>query len=207
MVNNSKYAEELEALLAEDQEVWRSFWQMHYRSQGTPAFAAALKEVRMKLRKHSDRMLAILKSVGEPSLQTIGPKGAQAMSVIALHSSEDTLAKVLKAFTDCYDRDKTDVYYQAIPSTVDRLRILERKPQRFGTQWEVDEGEGRFLPTVEDFESVDERRKEYGIEPLRWPKSLAIPESEQPWLARPLSDLVMRDITDDEFARYYQDYT
>lgn len=46
----------------------------------------------------------------------------------------------------------------------------------------------------------------YGVEPLRWPKSLAIPEGKQPWLKRPLSEAVMRDISEEEFREKYQSY-
>lgn len=83
----------------------------------------------------------------------------------------------------------------------DLALLLERKPQRFGTQWLFDEHKWPFLPTVEDFEHVNERRAAYGLGPLRWPKSLAISESEQPWLTRPLSELVMRDPTEDEYKQ------
>jgi len=51
------------------------------------------------------------------------------------------------------------------------------------------------LYPVANFEDIEERRREYGIEPFRWPKSLAMPKEEQPWLKRPLSELVMREPT------------
>lgn len=54
---------------------------------------------------------------------------------------------------------------------------------------------------VDDFAHVNERREGYGIDPLRWPKSLAIPEPEQPWLKRPLAELVMREPTEAEYAK------
>jgi len=51
---------------------------------------------------------------------------------------------------------------------------------------------------------MTDRRAEYGIEPLRWPKSLAFPESEQPWLQKPLSDLIMRDVTEAEYVKLFK---
>jgi hypothetical protein len=71
--------------------------------------------------------------------------------------------------------------------------------------WLSNENNEPFLPTVQDFEGVNERRAEYDIEPLRWPKSLAIPVSKQPWLKRPLSKLVMRDPTIEEYNDLLRD--
>ncbi len=88
----------------------------------------------------------------------------------------------------------------------DWMLILEPKPQRFGTIWLFDEEKEPFLPTVDDFEYVNVRREEYRIEPLRWPKSLAIPEEKQPWLKRPLSELRMREPTQKEYNEFLKDY-
>ena len=206
MLNYPAYAAELEHLLDIDQKVWKSFWEEYYSQQGTTAFKTEFKKVRRTQQNRSKRMLQILDAINQPSISNIGVGGAKAMSLIALHDSLNVLKRVLNAFVAHYERDKNNTYFQAIPSMVDRVKLLERKPQIFATQWDIDKISGRFLPTVEDFEHVNEKRAEYGIEPLHWPKSLAIPESEQPWLNRPLSELVMRDITDDEFIERYQDY-
>jgi hypothetical protein len=203
-----EYAEELHRLLEQDQKIWRSFSATHNGKHDAPGYKSALAEIRAQLRAHSVRTLEILKDIDQPSLSNIGPDGAQAVSIMALHDSISILMPVLKAFMKCYQRDPTDTYIQAIPSMTDRMLIMERKPQRFGTMWDIDPDPtvGVFLPTVEDFEHVDQRREQFGIEPLRWPKSLAIPENEQPWLKRPLSELVMRDITDQEFADEYASF-
>lgn len=206
MVKYPGYAKELTQLLSEDQTVWKSFWRDNFDRQNTPEFLEEFENVRAKQRGQSKRMLEILHTIGRPTLRNIGTDAAQAVSILALHDSLDVLRSVLDIFIDCYEKDKTDAYYQAIPSMTDRVRILERKPQVFGTQWEFDKHNYPFLPTVEDFEHVNDRREAYGIEPLRWPKSLAIPEDRQPWLKKPLSGSVMRDITDEEFQQKYQNY-
>ncbi|MGF7229666.1 MAG: hypothetical protein ACQR33_06850 [Candidatus Saccharibacteria bacterium] len=206
MVKYPEYSKELTQLLSEDQEVWKSFWRDNFDRQNTSEFHKEFEKVRAEQQGQSKRMLEILRQVDRPTLTNIGADAAQAVSILALHDSLDVLRSVLDIFIDCYEKDKTDAYCQAIPSMTDRVRILERKPQVFGTQWELDEHNYPFLPTVEDFEHVNERREAYGIEPLRWPKSLAIPEDRQPWLKKPLSGSVMRDITDKEFQQKYQSY-
>ncbi len=208
MVKYPEQAKELERILEIDQDEWKSFWAQNYKGQDSPEFKIELARVRKTQQAHATRTLEILYIIKLPTISNIGQEAAKAMSIIALHDKLSVLKRVLKAFLDSYALDKNDTYYQAIPSMMDRVRILERKLQVFGTQWEIDTDEsiGTFLPTVEDFEHVNERRAEYGIEPLRWPKSLAIPESEQPWLKLPLSELVMRDITDEEFEARYRQY-
>lgn len=206
MVRYPKYAKELVQLLSEDQTVWKSFWRDNFDRQHTPEFRKEFEKVRAEQQGQSKRMLEILRQVGKPTLSNIGADAAQAVSIMALHDSLDVLRSVLNIFTDCYEKDKTDTYYQAIPSMTDRVQLLERKPQVFGTQWEFDEDNYPFLPTVEDFGHVNERREAYGIEPLRWPTSLAITEDRQPWLKKPLCKSVMRDITDEEFQQKYQGY-
>jgi hypothetical protein len=201
-----KYAKELEQLLETDQMVWKSFWAENYTQQGTPEFKIKLEQIRNSQNGRAMRVLYILDDIKLPTIGNIGTKAAQAMSIIALHDKLKVLKIILSTFQESYEIDREDTYYQAIPSMTDRVLILERKAQRYGTQWEGNGLSEPFLPTVEDFENVNERRSQYGIVPLRWPKSLAIPEDEQPWLKKPISELVMRDISDEEFRDKYQEY-
>ena len=202
----TKQAKELVKLLEADQvekrEVARTYFE-HANSIDTKRQQTALTE---NARKRSKRMLEILDEVGQPSLTNIGSDAAIAVAVLATHSSLSTMHYVLTAFTNCYDQDRENTHYQSLPAVTDWVLILERKPQRFGTQWLWDENKEPFLPTLEDFEGVNNRRAKYGIEPLRWPKSLAIPVSKQPWLRRPLSEMVMRNPTDKEYADFARNY-
>jgi hypothetical protein len=206
MVTYPQQAAELEQLLNDDQTIWKSFWRDNFNKQNTPEFRDLFEKVRAEQRAQSKRVLEILYEVGQPTLSNIGSDAAQAVSILALHDSINVLRSVLHMFMTCYEQDRENTYYQAIPSMVDRLRLLERKPQVFGTQWEFDEDNFPYLPTVEDFAGVNDRRREYGIEPLRWPKSLAIPENKQPWLKKSLSGATMRDISEEEFRRKYESY-
>jgi len=195
----SQQAQVLFAFLKTDQEEWRTVGRLYFQESKATVDAERTK-LKQRVYARAKRMLAMLGEIGEPSISNIGAEAAQAVSVLATHTGGETLQKVLAAFNAIYERDKNDAFYQAIPAMTDWLLLQEHKPQRFGTQWLFDESKQPWLPTVEDFEHVNERRAEYGIEPLRWPKSLAIPEAEQPWLKRPLSELVMRKPTATEHA-------
>lgn len=194
-------ATELAQLLEADQIEKKDFARRYFASGDPSQFDAEKAELERNTKERSARMLQILKEVdGEPSLSNIGTDGALAVSVLASHDGPEVLDAVLEAFEALYQKDRNDCRYQSIPAMADASRLAKRQPQRFGTQWFFDDTKYPFLPTVEDFEHVNERRQEYGIEPLRWPRSLAMPESAQPWLSRPLEDMVMRDPTDDEYA-------
>lgn len=128
------------------------------------------------------------------------------MSVLATHGSLTASKQVLGAFSRLYNFDKGTVRFQSIPAMTDWICVLERRPQVFGTIWLFDQRKYPFLPTVEDFEHINERRVEFNIEPLHWPKSLAIPESQQPWLREPLDNHNMREPSDKEYEKFASDY-
>lgn len=200
------FAQELANLLDEDQDEWREYARKEFKTEDKSSLKSEKQLLRQRVEKRALRMLKILDEIREPSISNIGNEGALAVSVLATHTSLETTRRILESFNDLYAHNKIDTRYQSIPAMTDWLAVLEHRPQTFGTIWLMDEQGYPFLPTVDDFEHVNERRTEYSIEPLRWPKSLAIPEDEQPWLAKPLSELIMRDPTKDEYSDFEQDY-
>lgn len=203
-----KQANELIKLLDADQKEYKAFSREYYwNSQSLDGTAIKAKAIFKKhVHARAKRMLEIIEEISEPSLTNIGEEAAQAISILATHSSLDNTRKALTAFESCYARNPEDTFYQAIPIMTDWVRVLERKLQRFGTMWLFDKNKYPYLPPVEDFEHVNERCTKYDLEPLRWPKSLAIPEERQPWLKRPLSELVMRKPTDSEYVELTADF-
>lgn len=193
-------AKELTELLDKDQIEKKEVGRLYFSDAANLPRMLTTLEANTALRSRC--MLQILDEIGLPSLSNIGEKAAQAIAVLAVHDDFAVLNKILTAFNEIYRQDRNNCYYQSIPSMTDRWLLLQRKPQEFGTQWMFDADKKPFLLPVGDFEHVNERRKKYGIEPLRWPKSLAIPESEQPWLKEPLSSLTMRELTDEEYKEY-----
>ncbi len=201
-------AKELIELFQADQKEYKAFSGKYY--WGTDSQSDMAVEAKVTFKKHvharAMRMLEILEEVKEPTLSNVGQEAAQAISILATHSSLGTTRKVLTAFESCYKQNRNNTYYQAIPAMADWVLLLSRKPQRFGTIWLFAKNKQPYLPTVEDYENINERRAEYGLEPLRWPKSLAIPESEQPWLKQPLSQLVMREPSNKEYEEFAADF-
>lgn len=198
-----RFAEELAQLLEEDQKAIKRLSRTHYWHEDVSPEERHKQTAahKLQIRRRTERMLKILHDIGEPSISNIGHEGAIAISVLAIHDAQRALSPVLEKFEQLHAAAPEDCHYQSIPPMTDCLLILQRKPQRFGTQWLFDKNKCPFLPTVEDFAHVNERRAAYGLEPLRWPKSLAIPASEQPWLKQPLSEMIMRNPTPKEFEQ------
>ena len=201
-----KLADELILLLEQDQVEWRTYHKIQLEVDENIDFEALHKTLRNHVHERAERMLKILDEIKEPRLSLIGSNAAQAISILATHDSKHTLKYVLKKFNELYMQDRGDTYYQAIPSMTDWLCVVEQKSQQFGTIWLGLDKKKPFLPLVEDFDSVNERRAAYGIEPLRWPRSLIMSDSEQPWLLRPLSELVMRNPTAQEYRETIRDF-
>jgi hypothetical protein len=195
-------ADELKALLKEDQAEWRDFAKEEFEADNGSRLEEKRVTLRQRVTQRANRVQEILNDIKEPSISNVGIEGAIAISVLATHTSLEATRQALAAFTVLYRRKPGEAHYQSIPSMTDWILILERKPQKFGTIWLFDINKEPFLPTVEDFEHLNERRAEYGLQPLRWPKSLAVPTSKQPWLKKPLSKLVMREPTDEEYGRF-----
>jgi hypothetical protein len=204
----SKESNELIKLLQEDQEEWKAYAAAKQTSGLSIKQQQKHKEqLRHTTTRRGKRALEIFQIIsGVPSIKNIGTEAAIALSVLATHYSLAATKHVLAAFEAAAQQPNNGSLMSSIPAMVDWIAVLEQRPQTFGTIWLFDNNKYPFLPEVDDFEHVNERRDSYGIEPLRWPKSLAIPEDNQPWLKRPISEAVMRSPTKVELQELSEDY-
>lgn len=201
---------ELIKLLAQDQAEWKLYAKAEFVDK-LPA--DRLQELKLGLRKRvaerGIRALQILDEVKKrPSLDNIGSEAAVALSILTTHYSLYATKQVLETFKACYKQAPENTQVASIPAMTDWIAVLEHRPQKFGTIWLFDDNNYPYLPTVEDFANINKRRTAYDIEPLRWPKSMAIPEEDQPWLKRPITEVTMRTPTKGEsekLAEFYWD--
>lgn len=115
--------------------------------------------------KHTERLKEIIKQYGWPRKSLVGEDGAFAAWLIVQHATHDLnfqkhCLKLMKK-----EAKRGEVPLQCIAYLIDRIRILEGKPQVYGTQYRIVNGELEFLP-IEDEANVDKRRKEMGLPPL-----------------------------------------
>jgi hypothetical protein len=140
---------------------------------------------------NADRLAGILSERGWPGEPQVGQDGAKAAWLIVQHAiSRPALQReALEALRLAAARGEAPAMQPALLE--DRIRTLEGKPQRYGTQLDWDES-GKLSPLpVEDPPDVDERRRTVGLGPLdaavRSQRQAAAAEGERPphdWQAR-----------------------
>jgi hypothetical protein len=140
---------------------------------------------------HAKRVGEILDSRGWPGLSQVGPEGANAAWLIVQHAiaQPEFQRRALELLRAAIQRGDAPALQAAMLE--DRIRTLEGRPQRYGTQFDWDAG-GQLSPLpIEDPAGIDVRRREIGLEPLeaaaRRLRAAAQHEGEPPpdnWHAR-----------------------
>jgi hypothetical protein len=135
-------------------------------------------------RQHAQRLLAILETQGWPAMRDVGEDGADAAWVIVQHAigSPAVMRRGLTFLTEAAERG--EAAWWRVAQLDDRIRVLEGRLQRYGTQHDWDE-RGELSPQpIDDAAGVDDRRAAVGLEPLadqtRRLRAVAACEGEQP---------------------------
>ena len=152
--------DELLALLAEAESLHASLTATGEIHEGYPPKLAALNE------RHARRLEAILGTRGWPGRSLVGPDGAHAAWMLAQHaiSLPAFQRQALNHLQDAAARGEATPAQAAYLE--DKIRFLEGRPQRYGTQFDWDEN-GEMSPwTLEAPDRVDELRRAVGLGPL-----------------------------------------
>jgi len=155
-----RIADELIAMAEHDREVGDELAASGALYQGYDPRIAAVHE------KNALRLQAIMAEIGWPTERLVGKQAAQAAWLIAQHAiAHPPFQRSCLALLAAAARAQEVPAWQ--PAMLeDRIRVLEGRPQRYGTQLEPDE-QGNMRPCpIEDPEQADERRRAVGLEPL-----------------------------------------
>lgn len=203
----SNYAHELIRLLADDQLELRKF-AIAFHDPNTPK--DKLENSRTILRSdtmsRSQRMLEIVELISKPTISNIGEEASEAIGVLTLHSSLNAMEEILNKFETSFNEDPNDVYRQVIPALTDRVHILHKKKQIFGTQWLYGDDQLPFLYPTENFEQVNKYRSKYGLGKLKYPRIVALEKNDQHTIDEIVKPDAQRLPTEDEFYEYSRDY-
>lgn len=115
---------------------------------------------------NASRLQAIIAEMGWPTERLVGEPAAKAAWLIAQHaiSRPEFQRACLRVLAEAAREHAVPLWQPAMLE--DRIRMFEGRPQRYGTQLKPD-ADGNLQPyTIEDPESVDERRRAVGLEPL-----------------------------------------
>lgn len=119
-----------------------------------------------QLRAHE--MLKILEVIKEPTIEKIGVIGSEAIILLTLHSYLDIMERILSIYNKAISIDPKSVPLGYVATLIDRISIIKDRRQILGTTWLEDDGT-LFLVPVKNFNTVNERRSQYGLDILRYP--------------------------------------
>ena len=153
-------ADELVAMADLDQKAGEELAASGALYEGYHPWLAAIHE------NNALRLQAIIAQIGWPTERLVGEPAAKAAWLIAQHaiSQPEFQRSCLKLLAEAAREHMVPLWQPAMLE--DRIRRFESRPQLYGTQFEPD-AHGNMQPhAIEDPESVDERRRAVGLEPL-----------------------------------------
>jgi hypothetical protein len=117
-------------------------------------------------RRNAEALRAIIEESGWPGRSLVGDEGANAAWLVLQHAigDPDLQRTCLPLLRDTAARGEIDATHPAYLE--DRICFFERRPQKYGTQFDWD-ADDRLSPwTLSDPEHVDEHRRAVGLGPL-----------------------------------------
>lgn len=115
---------------------------------------------------NANRLEEILQETGWPDKERFGIHARDAAMLIVQHAIslpafQRTCLKHIEAAVNSGKEEKRNYAFLH-----DRIRFNERKPQKFGTQYDWDQNSEMSPWTLENQEKVNEWREEYGLNPI-----------------------------------------
>jgi hypothetical protein len=119
-------------------------------------------------KRNAARLRGLIELHGWPAEDIAGKDGAEAAWFITQHAIGEPQFQrmVLTVLRTCIAKGRVPRWHAAYLE--DRIAMHEGRPQRYGTQWIDDPGDGRTRPwRLADSQGVNELRADVGLEPLR----------------------------------------
>ena len=116
--------------------------------------------------KNNARIKEIINQYGWPGFSLVGKEGSKAAWLIVQHAVLDTdfMDKCLPLLQNAITQGEAEGWCLAYLQ--DRVLTMSGKPQKYGTQHDIDENGIAYPLPIEDPEKVETLRKEVGLEPL-----------------------------------------
>lgn len=147
-----KYTLTLETIIETDQQSIKDF-------RAGKITASDLTEVN---RKNIAIVKKIITEIGFPTINLTSQRAYKAAVLVVLHSGDiDFLNESIK---NLQNSDPISIQKRDIAYMIDKVRVIQKLPQLYGTQYYVDkEGVLRYIE-IEKPEDLEERRAKYGME-------------------------------------------
>jgi hypothetical protein len=200
------HSKELSMLLEADQADKRKIGRLYFEGRLADN-REDISQLKSAAQARMNQVATILEAIGEPRISYIGHAGVRAAAALTNHGNRQLIAATIAAFKRVEKAEPSDTDLSLIPALIDNLAVLERRPQTYGTMWLFDCNRWPFLYPVLDPGQLLVRRKQYSLGELRWPRSLAIPINQQPWLRHPIREHCMRWPTEREYQEFVAEHT
>ncbi len=126
---------------------------------------ALVQEQERTDKANMSRLVQIVDQVGWPGPDLVGAEASRAAQTILQHAELDQLRRLVPFLKDAVSKGQADATQLAMAE--DQIRVEEGRSQIYGTEvTQGPDGIPRLYP-LEDPESVDARRAEVGLAPLR----------------------------------------
>lgn len=138
-------------------------------------FSANVSKELVEEQQQVDRELtAQLKGIvsrhGWPTIKLVGLSSSENAAMILTHSADHDFQRAMLPQLQRL-AETGQILGSAIATLTDKILISERKPQRFGTQFDWSTGVAEMLP-VEDPANLEKRRDQYLLPPIAEYKKL-----------------------------------
>lgn len=115
---------------------------------------------------NTERMKQIIKQIGWPDSQKVGPKASGDAWLLVQHADQDPKFQKLCLQLLEPGLKKGTVAKRDYAYLYDRVACAEDRPQRYGTQYILKNGKWSMKPT-EDPKNLDKRRRAMGLGPIK----------------------------------------
>ncbi|MFS0727661.1 DUF6624 domain-containing protein [Paenibacillus sp. 1P07SE] len=115
---------------------------------------------------NSKKLEQIINEFGFPTKSKVGKESATAAWTIVMHSISNPpfMKKILALLKSPQYKDQVDL--KELAYFEDRIRVFERKPQIYGTQFDWDENDLLSPYPIENFKRVNQLREKIGLLPI-----------------------------------------
>lgn len=185
IVNDTTLARELLRMKARDQAYYK---ELEMEESKPKPDKTKIKNLWSKKQKLNQDNLELLKQIvdtkGWPGFSNVGYGISNAAFLVVQHSDYNTMRKYYHCIKTACETGEGDCASQAM--LYDRIRTMEGKPQRYGSQVRLNEKNRKYdLYPLEDTLNVNDYREYMGLGPLEdylkhWDITLNIPKRKDP---------------------------
>jgi len=113
-------------------------------------------------RKNVDIVKRIITEIGFPTISITSQKAYKAAVLVVLHSGD--LEFLNQSIKDLQKADNVSIQKRDIAYMIDKARVIQKLPQLYGTQYNIDKDGVLKYIDIEKPEDLEKRRAEYGME-------------------------------------------